>query len=115
MEVILVDKEIKLDQLKKIAAERYGDLVKAIVDVNKGIMAIGGEMHADEEQFLLEQGSNQDDLWGINIYPAQPHDSWIEFDSLINIRPRHGNLSRSVEDEGQRAKIKQIIISLIKE
>ena len=96
-EITLVDKSITLDKLKKIAVERYGDLVKAVVNVNQEIMAIGGEMHADEEQFLLEQGSSQDDLWGINIYPEQPRDSWIEFDSMINIRPKRGNRSRGVE------------------
>ena len=113
-EIILVDRIIKLDELKKIAAELYGDLVKAVVNVNQGIMAIGGEMHADEEQFLLEQGSSQDDLWGINIYPEQPRDSWIEFDSMINIRPKQGNRSRGIENEALQNKIKQIIDSLIK-
>ena len=113
--IILVDKSIMVDELKKIAVEQYGDLIKAVVDVNQRIMAIGGEMHADEEQFLLEEGSSQDDLWGINIYPLQPRDSWIEFDSMINIRPRQGNRSRSVEGETLQAKIKQIVNSLIKE
>ena len=113
-EIILVDRTIKLDELKKIAAERYGDLVKAVVNVEQGIMAIGGEMHADEEQFLLEQGSSQNDLWGINIYPEQPRDSWIEFDSMINIRPKLGNRSRGIENETLQNKIKQIVDSLIK-
>lgn len=112
-EIILIDKAIKLDELKKLAKERYGDLIKAVVDVEKQIMAVDGEMHADEEQFLLEQGSVQDNLWGINIYPDQPKSSWIEFDSMINIRPRQNNYSRAVEDEVLQKKITQIVNSLI--
>lgn len=112
-DIILIDKAIKLDELKKLTEERYGDLVKAVVDVEKKIMAIGGEMHADEEQFLLELGSVQDDLWGINIYPDEPKGSWIEFDSMINIRPRRNNHSRAVEDEVLQKKITKIVNLLI--
>ena len=76
-----------------------------------GILAVGGELHADEEALLLDQGSNQADLWGINIYVDQPRESWVEFDSMINIRPSQGNRSRSVEDKATKEKLSPLLIS----
>ncbi|MBU1032769.1 MAG: DUF5674 family protein [Patescibacteria group bacterium] len=110
----IIIEPISLDELQKIAEERFGDMVKAVVDVQKQIMAIGGELHADEEALLLEQGSKQDDLWGINIYPDEAPEKQIEFDSMINLRPRQGNRSRSVEDAEIRRKIEEIVRALIK-
>ena len=112
-EIILVKEPIKLERLKELASERFGDLVKAVVDVKLEIMSIGGKMHADEESLLLEDGSNQDDLWGINIYPDSPKEQWIEFDSMINIRPRQNNRSRGVEDLELQNKIIKIVDSLV--
>jgi hypothetical protein len=78
-------------------------------------MAIGGEMHADEEATLLGLGSNQTDLWGINLYPAQYGQAdWIEFDSMINIRPRQGNRSRGVEDSTAQEKIVAVVGRLVR-
>ena len=88
-------------------------MVKAVVDLEKGIMAIGGEMHADEEALLLENGSKQVDLWGINLYPDRSGDDFIEYDSLINIRPSQGNRSMNVENYHTLEQIKKIIYSLI--
>ena len=113
-EIILVKEPIKLDLLKNIAAANGNDLVKAVVDVMENIMAIGGEMHADEEKFLLEQGSEQDSLWGINIFPSYPRDKWIEFDSVINIHPPHKNCSVTVKNSKAREKIFEIVSSRIK-
>lgn len=109
----LIKEKITLADLKIIAAERFGDMVKAVVDVERGVMAIGGEMHADEEAFLLENDSAQKDLWGINLYPDAVDDDFIEYDSMINIRPRQGNRSRGVEDEAVRAKIVAVIKNLV--
>lgn len=103
-----------MEELKKIAKERFGDMVKGVVDVTKGTMALGGEMHADEEEIMLDNGSKQDDLWGINLYPDLIGDDFIEFDSMINIRPRLNNRSRSVEDALIREKIIKIVNDLIK-
>ena len=110
---ILVEKPIKIHDLKEIASKRFGDLVKAVVDIKKRIMAIGGEMHADEEALLIEHGSTQDDLWGINIYPGLSRENWIEFDSMINIRPRQNNRSRNVEDKKIQEEIIKIVDLLI--
>lgn len=95
-----------------MAQKMYGTLVKGVVDLRKKLLVVDVEMHADAEQFLLENGSQQNDLWGINLYPAEfSTDKFIEFDSMINIRPRQQNTSRGVDDE----KIRQQIIQLVAE
>ena len=114
MDVRIIAQSITRVELKKIASERFGDLVKAVVDIKAGIMAIGEELHADEEAILLDNGSKQQDLWGINLYPDIMDDNWIEFDSMINVRPSQNNRSRSVEDESIRKKIIEIVNDLIK-
>jgi hypothetical protein len=110
----IINSEISLLELKKVAEERFGDMVKAVVDIERSIMVIGGEMHADEEQILLENGSQQDDLWGVNLYPAISGENFVEFDSMINIRPRQGNRSRGVENEKTRTAVLEIIKKLVK-
>ena len=109
----LIDSKISKAELVEIAKERFGDMVKAVVDVELGIMIVGGELHADEEAMLLERGSKQENLWGINIYVDMPEEDRIEFDSMINIRPRQNNRSRDVLDEGIRKKIAVIVNDLV--
>lgn len=113
VDIILVDKPISRQQLKEVAKEIYGDFVKAVIDVEKGIMAISGELHADQETFLLERNSRQDNLWGVNLYPDREFPEMIEFDSMINIRPRQKNRSRSVEDAGLRERIGSVVKALV--
>lgn len=110
----IVTEEITLASLLEMAAKKFGDMVKAVVDVERGIMAVDGELHADEEGLLLENGSKQASLWGINIYPDVTGDDWLEFDSLINLRPSQGNRSRGVEDPQLREKIKGIVSRLVR-
>jgi len=113
-EIEIIRTEVALQHLGFLAEGLFGELVKAGVDVGQGSMAIGGELHADEEALLLSAGSLQSDLWGINLYPAQRGESgWIEFDSMINVRPRQGNRSRSVEDAEIRQRISEIIDHLV--
>lgn len=100
-------------ELKKIAQNQFGDLVKAAVDIEKEIMAIGGELHADAESVLLEHGSGQANIWGINLYPEKLDHFFIEFDSMINVRPSQGNRSRGVENPELRRKIAEIVKKLI--
>jgi hypothetical protein len=111
--ITIVSEQISEQVLRQIAAGVFGDMVKAVVDVRRRTMAIGGELHADEETLLLERGSAQEDLWGINIYPDKPRSEWIEFDSIINIRPRQHNRSRYVEDASTREVIAGIVTLLI--
>jgi hypothetical protein len=110
----LVKDKISVEELKKMSENMFGELVKAVVDVEQGIMVVDAELHVDEETFLLENGSEQDNLWGINIHPNNfPDGNWIEFDSMINIRPSLGNRSRSVENEQLRKKIITIVNKLV--
>jgi hypothetical protein len=110
----IVDSPITLDELKTMAEGLFGNLVKAVVDVERRIMALDGELHADEEALLLESGSRQESLWGINIYPELEWPDRIEFDSMINIRPSQGNRSRGVDDPKVRERIIQIVAGLMK-
>lgn len=88
-------------------------MVKAVVDVARRIMAIGGELHSDEETLLLDEGSRQADLWGINLYPNESGDNWIEFDSMINVRPSQGNRSRGVDSRDLQHAIRGIVRELV--
>lgn len=111
----IIKDKITLNKIKELTAKGFGDFIKAVVDVEKGIMAIDAELHADEEALLLENGSTQENLWGINIYPAQEKADRIEFDSMINLKPTQGNRSRSVEDKTIQEKILKIVEALIDE
>lgn len=92
----------------------FDNLVKAVVDVKKKVMAVDAGLHADEEKLLLENGSKQTDLWGINIYPDRKGEEFIEFDSMINIRPYQGNRTRGVNDPKIREKVINIVNELVK-
>lgn len=110
----IINNKISVEELKKIAQDIFGNLVKAVVDVEKKIMAVGGELHADEETLLIENGSEQKNLWGINIYPEIEDEDWIEFDSMINLRPSQGNRSRGVDNSETRKIIIEIVNNLVK-
>lgn len=109
----IIDERITLEDLKALAKERFGNMIKAVVDINTEVMAIGGSLHADEEQLLLENGSNNNDLWGINLYPEVNDRNWIEYDSMINIRSWQNNNGRGVDDPLIREKIVKIVEKLI--
>lgn len=111
----LLTAPISRSELAELAKEGYADMVKAVVDVRRGVMVIGGELHSDEEAALLDDGSKQMDLWGINLYPQEAGEEMIEFDSMINLRPGQGNRSRGVEDEETREAIRGIVTRLITE
>jgi hypothetical protein len=113
-EMELVREPVRLAHLTSLAEGSFGELVKAVVDIDLGIMSVAGELHADEEALLLDAGSQQRSLWGINLYPAEfDQPGWIEFDSMINVRPRLGNRSRSVEDPVVRDRIVEIVNRLV--
>jgi len=111
----LVRDRITRAELAQLATDGFGDMVKAVVDVERRIMAVAGELHSDEETMLLDEGSTQSDLWGINLYPAEKGDGFIEFDSMINVRPRQGNPSRDVLDDGLRTRIRSVVSQLVAE
>ena len=106
----IVKEMLTTGELKQMAADRFGNMVKAVVDVDREILAMDAELHSDLEALLLENGSRQKDLWGINLYPElQQGEDYIEFDSMINMRPSQGNRSRGVEDGELRKKIAEIV------
>lgn len=99
-----------------MAERMYGILVKADVDIAKRLLLVDMEMHADGEACLLEKGSSQNDLWGINLHPSHfGSEDFIEFDSMINIRPRQNNPSRDVLDENIRKQIREIVAGIVHE
>lgn len=102
-----------MSRLRRMAKARFGNLVKAVVDINKNIMSIDAELHADEEAELLATGSKEKDLWGINLYPDLTGGNFIEFDSMINVRPSQHNMSRIVENPAIQKQIRTIVNQLI--
>ena len=110
----ILDRTVSRTELATIAEDLFGDMVKAVADVAENKLAIDAELHSDLEQLLLQDGSQQQNLWGFNLYPDAENEDFIEFDSLINIRPRQNNRSRDVENPEIRAKIRDIIDKYIK-
>ena len=111
--MIIIDSPTSIREISLMAQTGFGDLVKAVVDVERGIMALDAELHSDEEALLLEHGSEQADLWGINIYPELAGSERVEFDSIINIRPSRGNRTRSIDDPEIRARILRTVDALV--
>ncbi len=110
----VVQDQISIEELKKMSEKMFESLVKAVVDIEQGIMVVDAGMHADEEYFMLENGSLQEHLWGINLHPDKwGNEGFIVFDSIINLRPRQGNRSRSVEDPKIQERIVKIVNRLV--
>jgi len=113
--VVLIERRIEPATLRRLVERHFEDMVKYVVDVERGIAAVGGELHADEEALLLAHGSRQEDLWGANYYPGRGRADCIEFTSLINIRPAQGNRGMTIEDPSIRARIRELTHLLIGE
>ncbi len=114
-EIVITDRRLEQATLRRLVASGFGDMVKFVVDVARGIAAVGGELHADEESALLAHGSRQEDLWGANYYPGRGRDHCVEFTSLINIRPAEGNRGMTIGDPALQASIREITYRLIGE
>jgi hypothetical protein len=113
--VIVRDARLRPEELRRLVGLYFEDMVKYVVDVARGIAAVGGEMHADAEQLLLEDGSVQSDLWGANYYPGRGREGCVEYTSLINIRPAQGNRSMEIQDAAVRARVRELSLALIGE
>ena len=113
MNIKIVKDKISTDELKEMGKEFSRSMIKGVVDIEKEIIAFGGEYHADANEILIHNGSNQVDMWGFNIIFDRPKDSWIEYISLINIRPQAGSLDMEVQDNTLRERMKAIINSKI--
>ena len=107
----LLEKKITILELQEMANQMFGNIVKAVVDINKKIIVVNAELHSDQESLLIENGSQQQDLWGINLYPefSKEDENFIEFDSMINLRPSENNKSRFVENSAIRERIIRVV------
>lgn len=112
-DVLLLAEPVEPVDLRRLVETTFGDMVKLVVDVERQLVALGGQLHADAEQVLLENGSRQASLWGANYLPGRSSEECIEFTSLINIRPGQGNRSMEVQDEELRAKMRELIFRLV--
>lgn len=110
----IIQDKVSREELRKLAKNGFGNMVKDVVDVENGIMALDGELHSDEEALLLAEGSKQENLWGINLYPDLAGDDFIEFDAMINVRPSQNNPDRGVCDPVIREQIITIVGKLVK-
>ena len=93
---------ISLDEIRALAASRFGDMIKGVVDLERGILLLDADLHADQEASLLADGSKQASLWGINLYPDVAGEEWLEFDSMINLRPSFGERPNLIEGDSLR-------------
>jgi len=105
---------ISIDEIRVLAASRFGDMIKGVVDLERGILLLDADLHADQEASLLADGATQESLWGINLYPDVAGEDWLEFDSMINLRPSFGNRSRGVDDPVTRAAIAGFIDRVVR-
>lgn len=112
-EIVLVRAPLPPARLRALVDRWFGDMLKFVVDVERGLLAAGGELHADAEVVLLADGSRQADLWGANYYPGRGEDDCIEYTSLINIRPAAGNRGMEIGDEAIRARVRQLTFALL--
>ena len=113
--IVIVRERIDSAELERLVLLYFEDMVKYVVDVERGVIGLGGEMHADGEQLLLEDGSRQADLWGANYYPGRGRDGGIEYTALINIRPATGNRSMEIQDPALRARVRDLTWALVGE
>lgn len=109
----IIRKKISRDTILKKYNHFFKTMIKAVVDVEKEIIALDAELHADLESMLIQKGSHQRDLWGINLYLNKNREKWIEYTALINIRPALGNSSMEIESIATREKIRKIVEKLI--
>lgn len=110
----IVKDTISLSELKELSVKIFDNFVKGVVDVDKELLALDAELHSDLEALLLREGSQQKSLWGINLYPAMEGDDFIEYDSMINLRPSQGNRSRGIENQEIRHKIVKTVTKRVK-
>ncbi len=113
MGIHIIETKIEHQLLKQLLDSYFKDMIKYVVDTKKGKIGIGGELHADAEQMLLDEGSLQSDLWGANYYPGKGEEGCIEYTALINIRPSRGNSSMEILDQEAKDRVKEITFSLI--
>ena len=113
MDIRIIKEKISKQDLVDLGKEFYFEMVKGVVDVEKNIIALGGEWHIDANQVLIKNGSSQENLWGFNIYLNRPKEDRLEYNSLINIRPSQGNKNMEIENEKLKNCIFEIVNNLV--
>ncbi len=113
--MVILDRAISRGELRSMAAGRFGDMIKGVADIDRGLLILDADLHADLAAALMEQGSRWESLWGIALYPEQDGEEFLCFDSLLNIRPAQGNLVQRVEDAALREKIAEVVRKWIRE
>lgn len=114
-DIVVVHDRIPREELARLCATFFGDMVKVVVDVERRVVAVGGELHADAEAVLLQSGSRPEDLWGVNYYPGRGRENCVEYTALINIRPAHGNRGMEIADPGLRERVRDVVFRCIGE
>lgn len=114
MRQVVAPETISLDDVRLLADARFGDMIKGVVDLERGILLLDADLHADQEAALLADGSRHANLWGINLYPEVAGDDWLDFDSMINLRPSFGNRSRGVDDPATRSAIAALVARVVR-
>ena len=114
-DIVILESRISPATLRRLVERGFVEMVKYVVDLQREVIAIGGELHADAEHLLLESGSRPEDLWGANYYPGRGRDECIEFTALINIRPARGNTGMEIQDSALREKVRSLTFALIGE
>jgi hypothetical protein len=113
MKIMIIRNKISIDQVREAARQSFGDMAKAVVDLKRGVMSLGGQWHVQGAALLREDGSKQEDLWGVRLHVDAPHDTWIEFKSMVNIKASHGNQTMEIKDQAVRDAITKVVESLI--
>lgn len=113
VEILIVREPIDASMLELLAKAWYGTMVKGVADIERGVVALGGDWHMDANNTLIAEESEQKNLWGFNVYPDERGDKALEYISLINIRPAQGNKKMELQDEALRARIRAILKELI--
>jgi hypothetical protein len=111
--IVITDRPIDAPTLRALTARWFGDMVKLVVDIDRRVVAIGGELHADAEALLLDGGSRQSSLWGANYFPGAGPEHCLELTALINIRPAQGNRSMVVQDARVASALQAIVWELV--
>ena len=111
--IVLTSEELDPAEVRRLAQAFFRDMVKVVVDVRRGRAAVGGELHADGEQLLLDEGSEQVDLWGANYYPGRGPEGYLEFTAMINVRPAHGNTGMEIRDLDVRRLVRDVVIRVL--
>lgn len=113
--IVILARRIEREELSRLIDLYFKDMLKIVADLGRSLVAAGGELHADAESLLLQDGSLQADLWGANYYPGRGPDGCIEFTALINIRPAQGNRSMEIQDPEIRERVRALTIALVGE